>query len=78
LPSWAKTEGVVRMTMPGQPEIEIRLDEGRDNCRLCGIGVIENDGGALNLRRHLGYHCGQKQFADDVDIILRWAAGSKD
>lgn len=78
VPNWAKTDGVVRMTIPGQPEIEIRLDEGRDNCRLCGIAVIENDGGALNLRRHMRYYRDQKEYADDIGIILRWSAGSKD
>ena len=78
VPNWAKTDGIVRMTIPGQPEIEIRLDEGRDNCRLCGIALIENDNGALQLKRHMRYYRDQKEYADDVGIFLRWAAGSKD
>ena len=36
-PNWQQTDGIVRITMPGQPEIEVRLDEGRNNTRLCGI-----------------------------------------
>ena len=78
VPNWAKTDGVVRMTIPGQPEIEVRLDEGRDNCRLCGIAVIDNEGGSLNMKRHMLYYRNQKEYADDIGIILRWAAGTKD
>lgn len=78
VPNWAKTDGIVKMTIPGQPEIEIRLDEGRDNCRLCGIALIDNDNGALSLKRHMRYYRDQKEYADDIGIFLRWAAGSKD
>ena len=78
VPNWNKTDGIVRMTIPGQPEIELRLDEGRDNCRLCGIAVLDNDGGSLNMKRHMQYYRDQKEYADDIGIFLRWAAGSKD
>lgn len=78
VPNWTKTDGVVRMTVPGQPEIEVRLDEGRDNCRLCGIALLENEGGSLRMQRHMRYYRDQKEYADDVGIFLRWAAGSKD
>ena len=77
-PNWAKTDGVVRMNIPGQPEIEVRMDEGRDNCRLCGIAVIDNVGGELKIDRHMRYYRDQKQYADTVGILLRWAAGTKD
>ncbi|EZP84321.1 MULTISPECIES: TerD family protein [Sphingomonadaceae] len=78
VPNWQQTDGVVRMTIPGQPEVEVHLDEGRDNCRLCGIAVIENVNGVLQMDRHMRYYQSQKPFADDIGIILRWAAGSKD
>jgi tellurite resistance protein TerA len=78
VPNWAKTDGVVRMNIPGQPEIEVRMDEGRDNCRLCGIAVIDNVGGQLQMNRHMQYYRDQKEFADNVGIFLRWTAGSKD
>jgi len=78
VPNWAKTDGVVRMNIPGQPEIEVRMDEGRDNCRLCGIAVIDNVAGQLQIDRHMRYYRDQKQYADTVGILLRWTAGSKD
>ena len=32
--NWQQTDGVVKMTIPGQPEIEIRMDEGRGQLPL--------------------------------------------
>lgn len=79
VPNWNKTDGVIRITIPGQPEIEIRLDEGRDNCRLCGIAMIENEGGSLRMNRHMRYYNNQKEYADDIGLILRWGpAAAKD
>ncbi|WP_343518468.1 TerD family protein [Sphingomonas sp.] len=78
VPNWNKTDGVVRMTIPGQPEVEVQLDEGRDNCRLCGIALLDNEGGSLRMKRHMIYYRDQKEYADDIGIFLRWAAGSKD
>lgn len=78
VPNWTKTDGIVRMNIPGQPEIEVRMDEGRDNCRLCGIAVINNVAGQLQIERHMRYYRDQKQYADTVGIFLRWTAGSKD
>ncbi|MBW8881614.1 MAG: hypothetical protein JF615_09380 [Asticcacaulis sp.] len=78
VPNWQQTDGVVRMTMPGQPEIEIRMDEGQDSRRLCGIAVIDNVAGSLQMQRHMRYYRGQKEYADEIGIFLRWTAGSKD
>jgi len=77
-PNWQQTDGVVRMTIPGQPEIEVRMTEGRNDQRLCGIAIIENVGGELRMNRHMRYYPNQRPFADDIGIFLRWTAGSKD
>lgn len=77
-PNWQQTDGVVRMSIPGQPEIEVRMDEGRNDLRLCGIALIDNIGGELRMQRHMRYYASQKPFADDVGIFLNWRAGSKD
>ena len=78
-PNWQATDGVVRITMPGQPEIEVRMNEqdGGSN-RLCGIATIENVGGKLKIDRLVKFYGDQKQYADDQGIVLRWARGSKD
>lgn len=76
--NWQQTDGVVRMNIPGQPEIEVRMDEGRNDRRLCGIALIDNVGGEMRVTRHMKYYANQKPFADDIGIFLRWTAGSKD
>ena len=78
-PNWQATDGVVRITMPGQPEIEVRMNEqDGGSSRLCGIATIENEGGKLRIERLVKFYRDQKQYADDQGIVLRWARGSKD
>src|SRR3546814_13596775 len=71
---WNKTDGVVRMNIPGQPEIEVRIEEGRDNCRLCGIALIDNENGTLSMQRHMKFYESQRPFADDIGIFMQWQA----
>ncbi|GGN60450.1 tellurium resistance protein TerA [Novosphingobium indicum] len=78
VPNWQQTDGVVRVTIPGQPEIEVRMDDGRNDRRLCGIALIDNVSGDLRVTRHMQYYESQKPFADDIGIYLQWTAGSKD
>lgn len=78
VPNWQQTDGVVRLNIPGQPEIEVRMNEGQDARRLCGVAVLENVNGALQFKRHMKYYKDQKGFADDIGIKLRWTAGVKD
>jgi len=78
VPNWNKTDGVVRMNIPGQPEIEVRIEEGRDNCRLCGIALIDNEGGSLSMKRHMKFYESQRPFADDIGIYMQWQAARKD
>lgn len=77
-PNWQQTDGVVRMKIPGQPEVEVRMDEGRNDRRLCGISVVDNVNGEMKINRHMQYYPSQKEFADNIGIRLRWVAGSKD
>ena len=78
VPNWQQTDGVVRLNIPGQPEIEVRMDEGRNDRPLCGIATIENIGGQLTVQRHMRYYRSQKEFADELGIFLRWTRGTKD
>ena len=77
-PNWGQTDGVVRINAPGQPEIEVRMNEQDSSSRLCGIATIENDGGKMRIERLVRFYKDQKQYADDMGIILQWKAGSKD
>ncbi len=78
VPNWRQTDGVVLVTMPDQPPVEVRMSEGRDDRRLCGVMLIENDGGRLKATRVLDYVRDQQVLDERFDWGLRWVAGSKD
>ena len=66
------------MNIPGPPEIEVRMNEGRDDQRLCGVAIIDNVNGELKMQRHMKCYPSQKGFADDLGIIMRWVGATKD
>lgn len=78
VPNWQQTDGVVLVTMPDQPPIEVRLTEGRNDRRLCGVVLIENDGGRLKATRIVDYVRDQKALDESLGWGLRWMAGRKD
>lgn len=77
VPNWQQTDGVVTVTMPDQPPIEVRMTEGRNDRRLCGIVLIENDGGRLKATRIVEYVRDQQVLDERFDWGLRWVAGSR-
>lgn len=78
VPNWTQTDGVVRMTIPGQPEIEVRMDEGRNDMRLCGIATIENRNGELKIDRYMRYFTDQQPFAESLGYRFNWRSATKD
>ncbi len=78
VPNWQQTDGVVLVTMPNQPPIEVRMTEGRNDKRLCGIVLIENDRGQLKATRLVDYFRDQEVLDHALGWGLRWTAGSKD
>ena len=77
-PNWQKTDGVVLVTMPDQPPIEVRMTEGRNDMRLCGIVMLENEGGRLKATRLVDYVRDQEKLDQRFGWGLRWRAGTKD
>jgi len=78
VPNWQQTDGIVTVTMPDQPPIEVRMTEGRNDKRLCGIILLENDGGQLKATRIVDYYRDQSEMDRAHGWGLRWVAGSKD
>lgn len=76
-PNWGKTDGVVTIHIPGQPDIEVRLNEEGGRLGMCAIALLENDNGAVKVSRRVDFHKGHR----DMDLAygwgMRWAAGSK-
>ena len=78
VPNWRQTDGIVLVTMPDQPPVEVRMTEGRDDRRLCGVMLIENDAGRLKATRVVEYVRDQQVLDERFDWGLRWVAGTKD
>lgn len=78
VPNWAQTDGVVTVTMPDQPPIEVRMTEGRNDKRLCGVVMLENDRGGIKVTRIVDYFRDQSELDRAFGFGLRWAAGRKD
>jgi tellurite resistance protein TerA len=78
VPNWQQTDAVVTVTMPDQPPIEVRMTEGRNDKRLCGIVLLENDRGTLKVTRIVDYYRDQSELDRAHGWGLRWVAGSKD
>ena len=64
--------------MPDQPPIEVRMTDGRDNMRLCGVVLLENAGGTLKASRIVDYFKDQRELDKSLGWGLQWRAGSKD
>lgn len=78
VPNWQQTDGVVLVTMPDQPPIEVRMTDGRNDKRVCGVVLIENDGGRLKATRIVEYFGNQSSLDKRFGWGLRWVAGRKD
>lgn len=77
-PNWAATDGVLTLETPGQPPIEVRMTEGRNDRGFCGVALIENDRDGIRVTRLVEYFRGHSDFDRRVGWGLRWVAGSKD
>lgn len=82
-PNWAVTNGVVTIEMPGQAQVEVRLDNGT-NASMCAIAMLENIGGKLQVTKIVEYFeqvggtSTHKLMNDRFDFGLRFKQGSKD
>lgn len=77
VPNWNATDGVVRLEISGQPEIETRLTEGNNSLPMCAIARITNDGGRIGIERLDRYFRGHREMDQAFGWGFRWKAGSK-
>lgn len=76
-PNWTETDGVVTIFIPGQPEIEVRLNEEGGRLGCCAIALLENDNGAVKVTRRVDFHKSQAPMDTAYNWGMRWSAGSK-
>lgn len=83
VPNWSATDGVVRITVPNQAPIEVRLDGGGSQM-MCAIAQIENQGGRMQVSKLAEYfeQQGQTSAHEMMDrrfnFGMRWKTGTKD
>lgn len=77
-PNWAEAEARITLKMPGQPEIEVRLDSHRNDRPMCAIALLENQGGAVKITKLVDYHRGHLDMDQAHHWGLEWVRGSKD
>ena len=81
--NWAATDGIVTIEIPGQPPVEVKLDNG-SNLSMCAIAMLENHDGNLQVTKLVDYFGGQgkvtaHQLMDErYGFGLNWSAGKKD
>jgi tellurite resistance protein TerA len=77
VPDWQKTDAVATLRLPDNPEVIVQMSEHGSRLPLCGLALIDNDNGQLKLTNWMRMYRDQKEYADDIGIFLRWAAGRK-
>ena len=77
VPNWRDTDGVVRVMIPDQPEIEVRMNEFGSKDRMCAIAMLENQGGAIRVSREVRFFPGHRFMDEHYGWGMRWTAGSK-
>lgn len=76
-PNWRDTDGVVRVMVPGQPEIEVRMNEFGSDLGTCAVAYLENRNGEIKVSREVTFHRGQRVMDDAYGWGLTWTRGRK-
>jgi tellurite resistance protein TerA len=76
-PNWQETDGVIRVLVPGQPEIEVRMNEYGDTRGMCAVASVENDGGQVRVNREVTFHKGHEAMDREYGWGFRWSSGRK-
>ena len=75
--NWAQADGVVTVSVPGHPPIEVRLDGHEDRKNMCAIAMLENADGQLRVTKLAEYFTGHVALDERYGWGLRWQKGSK-
>ncbi|QIE91367.1 tellurium resistance protein TerA (plasmid) [Pseudomonas nitroreducens] len=75
--NWRATDGVVTIFIPGQPEIEVRMNEEGGSHKMCAIALLENVNGAVKVTRRVDFHQGHRYMDQAYGWGMKWTAGSK-
>ncbi|KZK79079.1 General stress protein 16U [Pseudovibrio sp. W64] len=76
-PDWRETDGAIRILVPDQPEIEVRMNEHGSRDGMCAVALLENVGGQVQVNREVQFFKGHRQMDDAYGWGMRWVSGRK-
>ncbi|MDR2187676.1 MAG: TerD family protein [Azonexus sp.] len=76
--NWGEADALVTITAPNQPPVEVRLDVHNNQMNMCGIAMLENVNGNLQITKLAEYVGNHLELDHRYNWGLRWQAGSKD
>lgn len=77
VPSWSKANASISVKMPGQPELEARLDSHSTRDGMCAVAMLQNSNGSIQATKYVEYFGGHEQVDNRFGFGFRWKAGSK-
>lgn len=77
VPSWSKANASITVKMPGQPELEARLDSHSTRDGMCAVAMLQNVNGSIQATKHVEYFAGHAEVDNRFGYGFRWKAGSK-
>jgi tellurite resistance protein TerA len=77
VPNWRETDAAVRILVPDQPEVEVRLNEYGSSEGMCAIAELSNEGGQIKVKRLVDFFKGQKDMDQRYGWGFKWSAGRK-
>jgi tellurite resistance protein TerA len=77
--NWQETDGVIRLMVPGQPEVEVRMNEFCSNKSdiMCAVALLENNNNQIRVTREVRFFGGHRLMDDCYGWGMTWRAGSK-
>jgi tellurite resistance protein TerA len=75
--SWSQAAAVATIHQPDGPPITINLNEHADGQKMCGIALLKNVGGQMQLSREVQYCKGHRDLDAMYGWGMSWTAGRK-
>lgn len=75
--NWRETDGVVRVLVPNQPEVEVKMNEYGSTLPACAIAMLENVNGQIRVTREVEFFESQKPMDERYGFGFEWRAGRK-
>ena len=77
--NWQETDGVIRLMVPGQPEVEVRMNELSSNKRdvMCAVAMLENNNNQITVKREVQFFRGHEPMDKAFGWGMKWKAGRK-